>query len=88
MAAAAAGSDPMNAPDLPPEKVAEIHDVFKMFDTDDSGDIDVAELKMAMAMLDPDLKEEEVEELMAELDVDGNGTIEFDEFLVMMTRKE
>ena len=43
---------------------------------------------MAMAMLDPDLKEEEVEELMAELDVDGNGTIEFDEFLVMMTKKE
>ena len=41
-----------------------------------------------MAMLDPDLKEEEVEELMAELDVDGNGTIEFDEFLVMMTKKE
>ena len=46
MAAAGAGSDPMNAPDLPPEKVAEIHDVFKMFDTDDSGDIDVAELKV------------------------------------------
>jgi len=85
---AAPGGDPMMATDLPPEKVAEIHDIFKMFDTDDSGDIDTSELKAAMALLDPDMAEEEVEELMAELDVDGNGTIEFDEFLQMMTKKE
>ena len=30
--------------DLPPEKVAEIRDVFSLFDKDDSGDIDAMEL--------------------------------------------
>ena len=32
--------------ELPPEKVAEIRDVFSMFDKDDSGDIDAVELKV------------------------------------------
>ena len=31
--------------ELPPERVAEIRDVFSMFDKDDSGDIDAVELK-------------------------------------------
>lgn len=70
------------------EKIAEIHDVFNMFDSDKSGDIDISELKAAFALLDPEMVEEEVEELMAELDADGNGTIEFEEFLQMMTKKE
>ena len=40
----------MMATDLPPEKVAEIHDIFKMFDTDDSGDIDTSELKVCISI--------------------------------------
>eukprot|EP00656_Telonema_subtile_P054382 TRINITY_DN8121_c0_g1_i3.p1 TRINITY_DN8121_c0_g1~~TRINITY_DN8121_c0_g1_i3.p1 ORF type:complete len:1201 (+),score=415.05 TRINITY_DN8121_c0_g1_i3:70-3672(+) len=74
--------------ELSMEKIAEIHDVFNMFDQDKSGDIDMSELKAAMALLDPEMIEEEVEELMAEIDTDGNGTIEFEEFLTMMTKKE
>jgi len=74
--------------ELPPEKVAEIRDVFSMFDKDDSGDIDALELKDAMQQLDPDMTDDDIVELMEELDVDGNGTIEFEEFLQMMTRKE
>lgn len=30
----------------------------------------------------------QIVELMEEMDVDGNGTVEFEEFLTMMTRKE
>jgi len=74
--------------DLPPEKVAEIRDVFSLFDKDESGDIDASELKDAMQSLDPEMTDDDVIELMEELDVDGNGTIEFEEFLQMMTKKE
>lgn len=68
--------------------MAEIRDVFSMFDKDDSGDIDAVELKDAMLQLDPDMTDDDIVELMEELDVDGNGTVEFEEFLQMMTRKE
>ena len=38
--------------ELPPERLAEIRDVFSMFDKDDSGDIDSSELKVSTPQWD------------------------------------
>merc|ERR1711998_79160 len=57
------------------EQLDEIREAFSLFDSDASGAIDVRELKAAMRALGSDV------------DNDGNGTIEFTEFLSMMTGK-
>merc|ERR1739843_71378 len=60
---------------LSEEQMDEIREAFNLFDGDQSGAIDVRELKAAMRALG------------FEVDNDGNGTIEFAEFLQMMTGK-
>merc|ERR1712064_201263 len=60
---------------LTEEQMEEIREAFGLFDADASGMIDVRELKAAMRALG------------FEVENDGNGTIEFGEFLEMMTGK-
>merc|ERR1711924_213121 len=49
--------------------------------------IDIRELKAAMRALGFEVKNEELKKMVADIDGDGNGTIEFSEFLQMMTGK-
>merc|ERR1711924_480260 len=49
--------------------------------------IDVRELKAAMRALGFEVKNEELKKMVSDVDNDGNGTIEFVEFLGMMTGK-
>merc|ERR1712162_53529 len=63
---------------LTDEQLDEIREAFSLFDSDASGMIDVRELKAAMRALGFEVMN---------VDNDGNGTIEFTEFLQMMTGK-
>merc|ERR1712010_396025 len=65
----------------------EIREAFNLFDGDQSGDIDVRELKAAMRALGFEVKNEELKKMASDVDNDGNGAIEFVEFLGMMTGK-
>ena len=58
-----------------------------MFDTDGSGTIDAKELKVAMRALGFEPKKEEIKKMIADIDKDGNGSIDFQEFLTMMSEK-
>lgn len=58
-----------------------------MFDKDNSGNIDVNELRDAMKALGIYLKKEEVKEMMKRVDKDGSGSIELDEFMALMAEK-
>ena len=51
------------------------------------GSIDAKELKVAMRALGFEPKKEEIQKMIADVDDDGSGSIEFDEFLKMMTQK-
>jgi len=53
----------------------------------DAGTIDAKELKVAMRALGFEPKKEEIKKMIADIDKDGSGTIDFDEFLQMMTAK-
>ncbi|XP_010548415.1 PREDICTED: calcium-binding protein CML19 [Tarenaya hassleriana] len=72
---------------LTKQKRREIREVFDLFDIDGSGTIDAAELSVAMRTLGFEINDEQINELMAEVDKDRSGAIDFDEFVQMMTTK-
>ena len=52
-----------------------------------AGTIDAKELKVAMRALGFEPKKEEIKKMISDIDKDGSGTIDFTEFLEMMTSK-
>lgn len=51
------------------------------------GTIDANELKVAMKALGFEANDQEVKQMIASIDTDGSGTIDYEEFLNMMTAK-
>jgi Ca2+-binding EF-hand superfamily protein len=72
---------------LTEDEVLEIKEAFDLFDNDKSGQIDVEELKTALKNLGIDAKNQTLSNMMADLDRDNSGQIDFDEFIDMMTAK-
>ncbi|KAL4238174.1 hypothetical protein ACF0H5_002886 [Mactra antiquata] len=62
-------------------------EAFKVFDSNDDGYISPAELKIAMINLGEKMNDEEINEMVREADLDGDGRISFDEFVRMMKTK-
>jgi len=75
------------APKLDAEQVEELKEAFSLFDTDGSGSIDAKELKAAMRALGFQVKKADVRKMIADIDKDDSGTIDFQEFVDMMTGK-
>ncbi|CAN6483769.1 unnamed protein product [Victoria cruziana] len=69
------------------QKKQEIREAFDLFDTDRSGTIDAKELNVAMRALGFEMNDEQIRQMIADVDRDGSGAIDFDEFLHMMTAK-
>merc|ERR1712232_1150038 len=72
---------------LSAEQKAEVKEAFDLFDTDGSGAIDAKELKVAMQALGFEPTNQEISKLISDIDIDGNATVEFEEFLEMMEGK-
>lgn len=72
---------------LDDEELEEIREAFNLFDTDGNGTIDVKELKAAMRALGFTIKKAEIRRMIAEIDKDESGTVDFNEFVEMMTGK-
>ena len=53
----------------------DIIEVFKVFDADGNGYITAAELRHVMTNLDFKLEDEEIDEIINEADIDGDGQI-------------
>ena len=65
----------------------EIINAFRVFDKDGNGLISKAELTNIMSILGDTLSNEEIEEMIIEADVDGDGFINYEEFVRMMMAK-
>ena len=65
----------------------DMNECFKAFDRDGNGEVLTAELRHVMSGLGDKLTEEEREEMIREADVDGDGSINFEEFVRMMMTK-
>ncbi|KAK4421334.1 Calcium-dependent protein kinase [Sesamum alatum] len=69
------------AQSLSEEEIKGLKAMFANMDTDKSGTITYEELKSGLARLGSKLSEAEVKQLMEAADVDGNGTIDYIEFI-------
>lgn len=56
----------------------ELREAFKVFDKDGSGDISAAELRHVMTSLGEKLTDEEVDEMIREADIDGDGKVNYE----------
>ncbi|XP_058105718.1 calcium-dependent protein kinase 1-like isoform X2 [Magnolia sinica] len=69
------------ADSLSEEEIAGLKEMFKMIDTDNSGQITFDELKAGLKSVGANLKESEIYALMEAADVDNSGTIDYGEFI-------
>ncbi len=65
----------------------ELMEAFKVFDKDGNGFISSVELRHVMTNLGEKLTDDEVDEMIREADVDGDGQVNYDEFVKMMLQK-
>ena len=75
------------ADQLTEEQIAEFKEAFSLFDKDGHGTITTKELGTVMRSLGQNPTEAELQDMINEVDANGNGTIDFPEFLTMMARK-
>ena len=73
--------------DMEDVRIAEFKEAFDEFDKDHSGTISPDELLGVLRAMGQNPTEDELLNLVLEVDIDGNGTIEFGEFLSMMQKK-
>nr|XP_053653991.1 neo-calmodulin-like isoform X1 [Cherax quadricarinatus] len=72
---------------LTDDLVAEFKEAFMLFDKDEDGMITTAELGVVMRSLGQRPSETELRKLVGEVETCADGTIEFNEFLQMMSKK-
>ena len=65
----------------------ELIEAFKVFDRDGNGLISGNELQHVMNSLGENISQDEVEEMIKEADLDGDGYINYEEFVRMILNK-
>ncbi len=71
-----------NSPDTQQEE--EVINAFRLFDKEGNGLIQTDELKHIMMTIGDKMTEDEADEMIHEADIDGDGTINYEEFVRMM----
>ena len=72
--------------ELSEEEKKDFQLAFNLFDKERTGQIAPKTLGSIMRSLGQNPTESELQEMVNEVDVDGNGTIDFDEFLIIMAK--
>ncbi|XP_059470603.1 troponin C [Neocloeon triangulifer] len=63
----------------------ELKEAFRLYDREGNGYITTATLREILAALDDKLTSDDLDGIITEIDTDGSGTVDFDEFMEMMT---
>ncbi|CAJ0948527.1 unnamed protein product, partial [Mesorhabditis belari] len=66
---------------------SDVRAAFQVFDKDGNGFISAKELRHVMTSLGEALTEEEVDEMIDEADVNGDGQVNYEEFVAMMSKQ-
>nr|XP_009684041.1 PREDICTED: calcium-binding protein 4-like [Struthio camelus australis] len=68
--------------------VRELKIAFREFDVNGDGEISSAEMREAIAaLLGEQLKAQEVDEILQDVDLNGDGHVDFDEFVMMLSSR-
>jgi len=62
----------------------ELREAFRLYDKEGNGYINVSDLREILRALEDNMGEDELDEMIAEIDTDGSGTVDFDEFMELM----
>ena len=62
----------------------ELKEAFRIYDKEGNGYITTDVLKEILREIDPELTEDDLYNIIEEVDEDGSGTLDFDEFQEMM----
>ncbi|GFP96520.1 calmodulin [Phtheirospermum japonicum] len=65
----------------------ELKEAFEVFDKDKDGFISAAELRHVMTNLGEKMTDEDVNDMIREADLDGDGVVSYEEFVKMMIAK-
>ncbi|ETO17697.1 calmodulin [Reticulomyxa filosa] len=72
---------------LDANEVRELREAFAYFDQNNDGEITTQEIGKVMTKIGLDVNEEELRDIMNDLDTNGDGHMDFDEFVGMMDRR-
>jgi len=67
------------------EEEKELKEAFRVLDSQKKGVIPVSDLRWILKSLGDDITEEEIEDMIAETDTDGSGTVDYEEFKSLMS---
>ena len=70
--------------DIPENQINQYREAFDMFDKDKSGYISATEIMSIMKNFGNPLPRAEVDRMIAAVDDDGNGELDFEEFITLM----
>ncbi|XP_059090232.1 neo-calmodulin-like isoform X2 [Tigriopus californicus] len=71
---------------LKSEELSLCYEAFQIFDKDGSGAIDAKELTSLLRSMGQNPTDSQVHDMINEIDVDGSGVVEFEEFVKFITR--
>uniref|UniRef100_A0A0B6ZYL6 EF-hand domain-containing protein n=1 Tax=Arion vulgaris TaxID=1028688 RepID=A0A0B6ZYL6_9EUPU len=66
----------------------ELRQAFRVFDKSGCGYITPSDLRAVLQCMGEELTEEEIDEMIAEVDIDGDGRIDFEEFITCMRSED
>jgi calmodulin len=69
------------------QKKNEYLEAFKIFDRNNDGQITQDELKLLLNNIGQKPSDSEIQDMINEIDIDGDGKINFDNFITLMEKK-
>lgn len=66
------------------EDERELKEIFRVLDKEKKGEVNTSELRWILKNLGDDLTEEDIDDMIADVDTDGSGWVDYDEFSKLM----
>jgi len=66
------------------EDERELREIFRVLDKEKKGEVNVNELRWILKNLGDDLTEDDIDDMIADVDTDGSGWVDYEEFAKLM----